>query len=99
MDKTEVIKKLKKYKKLLSKKMLFDQMFLFGSYAKGNNREDSDIDVAIIVEKIEGGYFSTRPLLWKIRREVDDRIEPVILDKSHDESGFLKEILKNGIQI
>ena len=79
--------------------MLFDQMVLFGSYAKGNNREDSDIDVAIIVDKIEGDYFSTRPLLWKLRREVDDRIEPIILDKSHDESGFLKEILKNGIQI
>jgi uncharacterized protein len=99
MDKTEVIKKLKEYKKLLSKVMLFDQMFLFGSYAKGSNSEDSDIDVAIVVEKIEGDYFSTRPLLWKIRREVDDRIEPVILEKNHDESGFLKEILKNGIQI
>ncbi len=99
MDKTEAIKKLKIYKKLLLKNMLFDQMVLFGSYAKGNNREDSDIDVAIIVDKIEGDYFSTRPLLWKLRREVDDRIEPIILDKSHDESGFLKEILKNGIQI
>ncbi|MBN1904145.1 MAG: nucleotidyltransferase domain-containing protein, partial [Deltaproteobacteria bacterium] len=99
MDKTEVIKKLKKYKKLLSKNMLFDQMVLFGSYATGNNREDSDIDVAVIVDKIEGDYFSTRPLLWKLRREIDDRIEPVILDKNHDESGFLKEILKNGIQI
>ncbi len=99
MDKTEVIKKLKKYKKLLSKNMLFDQMVLYGSYATGNNTEDSDIDVAIIVDKIEGDYFSTRPLLWKLRREIDDRIEPVILDKNHDESGFLKEILKNGIQI
>lgn len=99
MDRTEVIKKLKKYKKLLSKNMQFDKMVLFGSYAKGNNREDSDIDVAIIVDKIEGNYFSTRPLLWKLRREIDDRIEPVILDKNHDVSGFLKEILKNGIQI
>ncbi len=99
MDKTEAIRKLKKYKKLLSKNMLFDQIVLFGSYAKGTNREDSDIDVAIIVDKIEGDFFSTRPLLWKLRREVDDRIEPVILYKNHDESGFLKEILKNGIQI
>ena len=99
MDKTEAIRKLKKYKKLLSKNMLFDQIVLFGSYAKGTNREDSDIDVAIIVDKIEGDFFSNRPLLWKLRREVGDRIEPVILDKNHDESGFLKEILKNGIQI
>ena len=99
MDKAEVIKKLKKYKKLLSKEMLFDQIILFGSYANGKNREDSDIDVAIIVDKIEGDYFTTRPLPWKIRREVDDRIEPVVLQKNHDESGFLKEIIKTGIQI
>lgn len=99
MDKTEAITKLKKYKKLLSEEMLFEEMILFGSYAKGNQREDSDIDVAIVVNNIQGDYFSTRPLLWRIRREVDDRIEPVILEKSHDESGFLKEVLKNGILI
>ncbi|MDM8525516.1 nucleotidyltransferase domain-containing protein, partial [Desulfococcaceae bacterium HSG8] len=95
----EAIIKLERYKKLLSKKMLFDKMILFGSYVKGNQRENSDIDVAIIVDKIEGDYFSTRPLLWRTRREVDDRIEPVILEKSNDESGFLKEVIKNGIQI
>jgi len=43
--------------------------------------------------------FSTRPLLWKIRREIDDRIEPVLIENDHDESGFLSEIIKNGITI
>ena len=99
MDKKEAIIKLGRYKELLSEEMLFDEMILFGSYAKGNQREDSDIDVAIVVDTIQGDYFSTRPLLWKIRREVDDRIEPVILEKSHDESGFLREIMENGILI
>ena len=51
MDKAEVIKKLKEYKKLLSKEMVFDQIFLFGSYANGKNREDSDIDVALLLIK------------------------------------------------
>lgn len=99
MDKTEAIITLRRYKELLSKQMLFDQMVLFGSYAKGNQREDSDIDVAVVVDKIEGDYFSTRPLLWKIRREIDERIEPVIVEKSLDESEFLREIMKNGIVI
>lgn len=99
MDKTEVIEKLERYKKLLSKKMVFDKMILFGSYAKGNQKENSDIDVAIVVDKIQGDFFATRPLLWKIRREVDDRIEPVILETTHDDSGFLKEVIKNGISI
>jgi len=53
-----------------------------------NAREGSDVDVAIVVKSITGDYFSTRPLLWRIRREVDDRIEPVLIEKTHDESGF-----------
>ena len=99
MDKTEAIIKLERYKKLLSQEMLFDKMILFGSYAKGNQKKDSDIDVAIVVDKIQGDYFSTHPLLWRIRREVDDRIEPVILEKTNDGSGFLKEEMRNGISI
>ena len=99
MDNEEVIEKLKIYKQLLSKHMKFDEMILFGSHAKGNAREDSDVDVAIVVKKLTGDYFATRPLLWRIRREIDDRIEPVLIDKTHDESGFLSEIMKTGVAI
>ena len=99
MDNTEVIEKLRKYKKLLSQYMDFDELILYGSYAKGNAHDDSDVDVAIVVNTLSGDYFSTRPLLWKIRREIDDRIEPVLIEKAHDESGFLSEIRKNGIAI
>ncbi|MCB2184406.1 MAG: nucleotidyltransferase domain-containing protein [Desulfobulbaceae bacterium] len=99
MDNAEVIEKLKRYKKLLSKFMKFDAMILFGSYARGNAREDSDVDVAIVVDGLSGDYFSTRPLLWKIRREIDDRIEPILLDKSYDASGFLSEIMRHGVII
>lgn len=99
MDKAEVIIKLKKYKKLLSQYMSFDKMVLFGSYARGSQREDSDVDVAIIVDEMRGDYFSTRPLLWRVRREVDDRIEPILFETKHDESGFLEEVMRNGIRI
>ncbi|MBT3256643.1 MAG: nucleotidyltransferase domain-containing protein [Deltaproteobacteria bacterium] len=99
MDKAEVITKLKRYKKLLSQYMSFDKMILFGSYARGSQREDSDVDVAIIVDEMQGDYFSTRPLLWRVRREVDDRIEPILFETKHDESGFLEEVMRNGILI
>jgi predicted nucleotidyltransferase len=74
-------------------------LILFGSYAKGTAHEDSDLDVAIVVDELTGDYFSTRPLLWKIRRQIDDRIEPIIIEQNHDDSGFLSEIMKNGIKI
>ncbi|RWX51745.1 Nucleotidyltransferase domain-containing protein [Candidatus Electrothrix marina] len=57
MDKEEVIRKLVQYKRLLSQYMSFDKMMLFGSYARGTQREDSDVDVAIIVDEIQGGII------------------------------------------
>ncbi len=99
MDNEEVIKKLKKYKKLLAQKMQFSELILFGSYARGTAHKDSDVDVAVVVDELEGDFFSTRPLLWKIRRQVDDRIEPVLFERKHDDSGFLSEIIKTGIVI
>ena len=35
---------------------------------------------------LTGDYFSTRPLLWKIRREIDGGIEPVLIEKTHAEN-------------
>lgn len=99
MASSEVIDKLKQYKKLLSRQFKFEEVILYGSYARGNFDEHSDIDVAIVVDGIEGDYFNTRPLLWKIRRMVDDRIEPILIDKNHDESGFLANIRKIGVKI
>jgi len=99
MDNEEILAKLRQYKKLLSQQLKFDKLILFGSWAKGTARAESDIDVAVVVNGIQGDFFSTRPLLWKIRRQVDDRIEPVLLDEDHDNSGFLHEIMKHGITI
>jgi predicted nucleotidyltransferase len=99
MDKAEVVKKLKLYKELLHKEIDFEEIILFGSYASGTNHEDSDIDVDIVVNEDKGDFFTTRPLLWKVRRAVDDRIEPTLFERSHDESGFLAKIKKTGLII
>lgn len=99
MDKGEIVNKLIKYRKLLSDHFDLDKIILFGSYAKGSPGIDSDIDVAIIVKQLKGDYFSYAPLIWKLRREIDDRIEPILFETDKDESGFLEEILKTGIII
>lgn len=99
MDKREAISKVKQYSLLLKEHLNFEKIYLFGSYAKNTNKEDSDIDVAIVVNKIEGDYFSINPLLWKLRRQVDDRIEPILIEKEFDDAGFLSEIQKYGIDI
>ena len=99
MDKIEAIEKVRRYKLLLKDHFQLDNVYLFGSYAKNTNKEDSDIDVAIVVSNIPDDFFAVNPLLWKIRRQVDDRIEPVLIDKNNDKSGFLDEIKRSGIEI
>ncbi|MHC1708664.1 MAG: nucleotidyltransferase domain-containing protein [Bacteroidales bacterium] len=84
---------------LLKKYMHFDNIYLFGSYAMGNPHKDSDIDVAIIVERVAGDYFSINPLLWKLRRQIDDRIEPILIESDFDDAGFLSTIKETGIEI
>lgn len=99
MDKSEVVNKMVKYKVLVSKHFDIDKVVLFGSYSKGNQRDDSDIDVAIIVNSIDQDFIMYAPLHWKLRREIDDRIEPILIENNHDESGFLKEVLDSGLVI
>lgn len=99
MDKREAINKVKIYKLLLQDYFKLDKVYLFGSYAKNSNREDSDIDVAVVVNHIEGDYFSINPLLWKLRRQVDDRIEPILIERDNDQADFLGEIQRYGIEI
>jgi predicted nucleotidyltransferase len=99
MDKTEVIKILTNYKLLLANYFELEKMFLFGSYAAGTNKESSDIDVAVIVKNLNIDYFKDTPILWKLRRQIDDRIEPVLFERGKDDSGFLSEIIKTGIEI
>jgi len=99
MDKREVIKKVKAYKHLLKDYLKFDQVYLYGSYAKDSFNADSDIDVAVVVNHVEGDYFSVNPLLWKLRRQIDDRIEPILIESDFDDADFFGDIKKNGIEI
>ena len=104
MDKREtVINKVKLYRDLVSSSspIKIDQCWLFGSYAKGTPRPHSDIDVALVVEHIGEDYdfFETEPLLWKLTRQVDSRIEPVLIARDTDYAGFLDEIQRTGIKI
>jgi len=99
MDKEEVINKLKAYKILVKSHLEIDKMYLFGSYARNTNTNESDIDVAIIVNKADKDFFKVNPLLWKLRRQIDDRIEPFLIEKDFDDADFIGEVSSYGIEI
>jgi len=96
MDKNQVIEVVKKYALLVNEKIKPDKVILYGSYARGNWQENSDIDVAVVFDCLNADCLETMALLYKLRRGIDDRIEPVLLEKSNDSSGFLAEIMKYG---
>ncbi|MBI2416508.1 MAG: nucleotidyltransferase domain-containing protein [Ignavibacteriales bacterium] len=99
MDQETVIEKLKQFKALLSGYYNLNSVYLFGSYATGNQNEYSDIDVAVVVNELVGDYLTYTPLLWQLRRGIDTRIEPVLFELGKDPSGFLEEIKHTGIEI
>ena len=96
LDKRTVIDTVERYANLITKELSPASIVLYGSYANGNAREESDIDVAVIFNGFSGDWRKTSARLWGLTREVSFDIEPVLLDTTEDKSGFVKHILKTG---
>ncbi|WP_200128821.1 nucleotidyltransferase domain-containing protein [Salicibibacter cibarius] len=71
-------------------------MLLFGSYANGTATDDSDIDIAVVVDFVDDDVLTEKARLYQLRRNINDRIEPVLIEDGDDPSGFLQYILNNG---
>lgn len=76
------------------------KVYVFGSFAKGKEREESDIDVAIVLNNMTD-FFLTQKQLMKLRRSVDLRIEPhPIKEKDFNAMNpFAYEIQQTGVEI
>jgi uncharacterized protein len=97
MDKSAVIEKVKQYTDLIRQNFNVRKVILYGSYAKGTAREnESDIDVAIILDKLDDDLLISEAKLFRLRRSIDVRIEPLLLEADDDKTGFLDEIMKTG---
>ena len=68
-----IIETAKKYVQQIPENL--KKAFLFGSYAKGLEREDSDIDIALVIGQMDD-FFSIQMQLMRLRRKIDLRIEP-----------------------
>ena len=98
MDKEQAILIAKRYKQLILDFIPIKALYLYGSYSKGTFRADSDIDIAVIVDKLNDDYFSDTPILWRLRRKVSNLIEPVLLTEDTSDPLY-SDILKSGIPI
>lgn len=98
MDKEKARKLVEEYAQIVVKNMIVNKIILFGSYARGDYRKDSDIDVAVVVPKssISNDILDDMARLFKLRRNVSTDIEPVLLIDEEDRSGFLESISSYG---
>ena len=98
----EIIDIVNKYIEIVSKNYNVIAIILFGSYAKGTQREDSDIDIAVITDDIKTDKFDEEVSLMQLRNNIDYRIEPHIIsvaDYENDETPFVLEVKNTGIKV
>lgn len=100
MDQTSAMNLAKAYLNLLkSNDIEFDNAYLFGSYAKGNFNDESDIDLATM-KRLENSFLMQMELMkWSAR--FDSRIEPYPFSSEDlkDPNPLIKEILATGIRL
>ena len=100
MDKTEAIKIATRYTDSIRNKYQIENIFLFGSFAKGTNHKDSDIDLAIVFKSVDD-IIDIQIELMKMRTDDDLMIEPHPFSLSDFQSTnpVVSEILKTGIEL
>ena len=100
MDKNEAIKIAKRYIDSINKKYPIENAILFGSFAKGTNHSDSDIDIAIVFKTVDDIIDMQIELLC-LRSDDDLLIEPHPFTVTDFEitNPMVAEIMENGIDI
>jgi len=75
----------------------FVTAYLFGSYAKKNQKPESDIDIALIIDNLKDSEkFDTQVQLMLLASKFETRIEPHPLSKQDfiSDNPFIYEIKK-----
>ena len=80
-----------------------EHVILYGSYAKGKARPDSDIDVAIVSNNFGRDRVEEGMTLFKIAGNIDSRLEPVPISSYSYENDtwvpLIYEVREKGIEL
>jgi predicted nucleotidyltransferase len=96
----EALGLVRRYKQVIAPR--FDnkmKVMMFGSYAKGSAHPWSDIDVAVIVPKVdEDKWLDTSVALGMDVDNVSLLIEPVLMENNED-STLYREVMLTGVVV
>lgn len=98
----KVTENVKKYVLLLDKEgFSVEEAYIFGSFARGDFRENSDIDVCIVSPRLRKNWNENESYLWTKTRFVDSRIEPIGYSPENFRDGNVMAdiIKKEGIKV
>lgn len=99
MDKTEALKLVKQYKDIIMPRFNNEaRVYMFGSYSKGLQRPESDIDVAVVVPSIGENWFTYTKSLWRDVDKVSLLIEPVLMEDAHP-SPLYDDVMRTGVAV
>ncbi|GHV25165.1 hypothetical protein FACS1894176_03020 [Bacteroidia bacterium] len=100
MDKRDAINAAQRFAQVVQAQYGAARFILFGSYAKGNFHEDSDIDLAIIFDSCDN-VFDRDVELMVMGYDIDARIEPHAFRASEftAEDPLAYEVMKYGSEI
>lgn len=99
MDQATALEHAKRYAGLVCRELSPCKVILYGSLVNGNFNDNSDIDIAIIKDNLGENYWDLSKKVNRLTRNIDTRIEPVLLQTDKDRSGFLTNVLTSGIEL
>jgi predicted nucleotidyltransferase len=96
MDRKETLNKVSEYIKLLNESgLLIDKAYLFGSAARDEQHEGSDIDVMLVSKRFDDlADDAAFGLVWRLTRKIDSRIEPYAVGLSRFDSDDVSPLLQ-----
>jgi predicted nucleotidyltransferase len=103
MDKNYALKSAARFSEALVRYgVTASRIILFGSYAKGIQRDGSDIDIAVISDDFKGmDYWKRIDVLSKAIYEVFEPIEAVAFTPEEWKNGnsIIREYAKDGVAV
>ncbi len=78
------------------KRYSVEYCYLFGSYAKGNAKENSDVDLFLKTSTSGLLYYG---MIEELRETLKKKVDVLNLDQINNNPELLNEILKDGIKI
>lgn len=100
MDREYALSAARRYAQHVTREFPGSRVILFGSCARDEASEHSDIDIAVLYKvSSPSENLSVSARLWRLTAVCDPLIEPVLISEFNNDRLFHREIQRDGIYI